>query len=198
MEPLFLEDYHLVIAFNKPYGVLCQFTRDQPGQKTLAEYGLPKGVYPLGRLDMDSEGLLMLSNEPAMNGSLLKPSNAHPRAYQVQVEGIPNQRELDELCEGKIVIQGHHCLPCKACIIDPRPEIPPRVPPIRVRREIPDTWISITLTEGKNRQIRKMTAAIGHPTLRLIRVSIGGFSDPSITAGQWRILGPLEIGSIGF
>jgi 23S rRNA pseudouridine2457 synthase len=178
----------LVIAFHKPYGVLCQFTPDQPGQRTLAEFGFPKDVYPLGRLDMDSEGLLLLSNEAGLNGKLLDPSNAHPRTYLVQVEGIPDPMALDHLCSGTIIIRGHRCLPCIASILDPRPNIPPRDPPIRVRHEIPDTWLSITLTEGKNRQVRRMTAAIGHPTLRLLRVSIGGFSDASLLPGEWRVI----------
>ena len=187
----------MVIAFNKPYGVLCQFTPDQPGQKTLAEFGFPAGVYPLGRLDMDSEGLLLLSDEPGMNGTLLAPQNAHPRTYHVQVEGIPDQRALQQLGGGSLVIRGHRCLPCNVSMLQPPPRVPPRDPPIRVRKEIPDTWIAITLTEGKNRQVRRMTAAVGHPTLRLIRVAVGGFSDESLMAGQWKALSDPEIASIG-
>ena len=187
----------MVIAFHKPYGVLSQFTPDQPGQRTLAEFGFPPDVYPLGRLDMDSEGLLLLSDEPGMNGRLLDPKNAHPRTYYVQVEGIPEPQALVWLSGGMIVIRGHRCLPCEASILDPRPQVPPRDPPIRVRKSIPDTWIRITLTEGKNRQVRRMTAAIGHPTLRLLRVAIGGFSDPSLSAGQWKILGEREIKAVG-
>jgi 23S rRNA pseudouridine2457 synthase len=164
----------MVIAFHKPYGVLCQFTPDQPGQRTLADFGFPKNVYSLGRLDMDSEGLLLLS--------------AHQRTYLVQVEGIPDSSAMTVLGEGAIVIRGHQCLPCEAKILPHRPEIPPREPPIRVRKEIPDTWLQIKLTEGKNRQVRRMTAAIGHPTLRLIRIAIGSFSDPSLTPGAWRKL----------
>lgn len=162
----------------------------------MAEFGFPKGVYPLGRLDMDSEGLLLLSDEPGLNGRLLDPSNAHPRTYHVQVEGIPDRMALGRLCSGSIVIRGHRCLPCTASILDPRPEVPPREPPIRVRKEIPDTWLSITLTEGKNRQVRRMTAAIGHPTLRLLRISIGGFSDASLLPGEWRELDVSETPSI--
>ena len=151
----------MVIAFNKPYGVLCQFTPDQPGQRTLADFGFPKNVYPLGRLDMDSEGLLLLSDESGLNDRLLNPKHAHPRTYLVQVEGVPDSSAMRLLEEGSIVIQGHRCLPCQAVILSHRPEIPPRDPPIRVRKEIPDTWIQITLTEGKNRQVRRMTASIG-------------------------------------
>jgi len=178
----------MVIAFHKPYGVLCQFTPDQPGQRTLADFGFPKHVYPLGRLDMDSEGLLLLSDEAGLNDRLLNPKHAHPRTYLVQVEGIPDAPAIRILSEGCIVIRGHRCLPCEAAILSERPAIPPRDPPIRVRKEIPDTWLRITLTEGKNRQVRRMTAAIGHPTLRLIRVAIGGFSDPSLVPGNWRKL----------
>lgn len=182
----------MVIAFHKPYAVLCQFTPDQPGQRTLADFGFPKNVYPLGRLDMDSEGLLLLSDEPGLNDLLLHPRHAHARTYLVQVEGIPNPGAIRKLSEGSLVIRGHPCLPCEASIPSPRPDIPPRDPPIRVRREIPDTWIRIILTEGKNRQVRRMTAAIGHPTLRLIRVSIGSFTNESFLPGAWKELAEEE------
>ena len=178
----------MVIAFHKPYGVLCQFTPDQPGQRTLADFGFPKNVYSLGRLDMDSEGLLLLSDESGLNDRLLNPKHAHQRTYLVQVEGISDSSAITVLGEGSIVIRGHQCLPCEAKILPHRPEIPPREPPIRVRKEIPDTWLQIKLTEGKNRQVRRMTAAIGHPTLRLIRIAIGSFSDPSLIPGAWRKL----------
>ena len=180
----------MVIAFHKPYGVLCQFTPDQPGQRTLADFGFPKNVYSLGRLDMDSEGLLLLSDESGLNDRLLNPKHAHPRTYLVQVEGIPDSSAINVLGEGSIVIRGHQCLPCEAKILQHRPEIPPREPPIRVRKGIPDTWLQIKLTEGKNRQVRRMTAAIGFPTLRLVRVSIGGLrlADLGIKEGQWREL----------
>jgi 23S rRNA pseudouridine2457 synthase len=182
----------MVIAFHKPYGVLCQFTADQPGQRTLAEFGFPKDVYPLGRLDMDSEGLLLISDEPGLNDLLLHPRNAHPRTYRVQVEGIPDDAAIRRLREGSLVIRGHRCLPCQAAVLDPRPDIPPRDPPIRVRKEIPDTWIEIKLTEGKNRQVRRMTATVGHPTLRLIRAEIGSLSCPGLAPGVWRELDTAE------
>jgi len=175
----------MVIAFHKPYGVLCQFTPDQPGQRTLADFGFPVNVYPLGRLDMDSEGLLLLSDEAGLNDRLLNPKNAHTRTYLVQVEGIPDATAMRVLTEGSIVIRNHRCLPCKAEVLTSRPDIPPREPPIRVRKEIPDTWIRMQLTEGKNRQVRRMTAAVGHPTLRLVRSSIGGFSISSLSPGTW-------------
>lgn len=187
----------MVIAFHKPYGVLCQFTPDQPGQRTLADYGFPKNVYPLGRLDMDSEGLLLLSDEPGLNDRLLHPRNAHTRSYLVQVEGVPNPTAIHKLSNGSLVIRGHRCLPCEAEILSPRRDIPPRDPPIRVRKEIPDTWIQIKLTEGKNRQIRRMTAAVGHPTLRLIRTDIENFSDTALKPGVWRKLNPEETASAG-
>jgi 23S rRNA pseudouridine2457 synthase len=177
--------------------VLCQFTADIPGQRTLAEFGFPENVYPLGRLDMDSEGLLLLSDEPGLNDRLLNPRNAHSRTYLVQVEGIPDASSIRSLCDGSIVIRTHQCLPCEASIVSPRPVISPRIPPIRVRREIPDTWIEIKLTEGKNRQVRRMTAAIGHPTLRLIRTAIGSLSDKNPEPGAWRELTGDEITRIG-
>jgi 23S rRNA pseudouridine2457 synthase len=187
----------MVIAFHKPYGVLCQFTPDQPGQRTLADFGLPKNVYPLGRLDLDSEGLLLLSDEPGLNDLLLHPRNAHPRTYLVQVEGVPNEAAIRKLGEGALVIRGHCCRPCDASILSPRPDIPPRDPPIRVRKDIPDTWIRIQLTEGKNRQVRRMTAAVGHPTLRLLRTKIGSFSAESLIPGAWRELNPEERTLVG-
>ncbi|MFD2255296.1 pseudouridine synthase [Luteolibacter algae] len=178
----------MLIAFHKPYGVLCQFTPDQPGQRTLAEFNFPKGVYPLGRLDMDSEGLLLLSDEPALNNKLLDPEHAHVRIYWVQVEGIPDEADLQRLSNGSIKVKNHLCLPCIAKILSPQPQIPERIPPIRVRKNIPDVWIQIELIEGKNRQVRRMTAAVGHPTLRLMRTKIGNFQDHNLLSGTWRIL----------
>lgn len=142
---------------------------------------------------MDSEGLLLLSDEPGLNNLLLHPRNAHPRTYLVQVEGIPTAAAIRELTEGSLMIRGHRCLPCEISIPFPRPAIPPRDPPIRVRREIPDTWVEIKLTEGKNRQVRRMTAAVGHPTLRLIRTKIGSFANiSSAESGTWRELTTVE------
>lgn len=177
----------MLLAFNKPYGVISQFTPEEPGQRTLAEFGFPSGVYPIGRLDLDSEGLLLLSDEPQWNARLLKPSRGHTRAYWVQVERIPGPEALQKLERG-ITIQTHKTLPCKARILEPRPDVPPRDPPIRFRKKVPDTWIEMVLVEGKNRQVRRMTAAVGHPTLRLIRVAIGGFRPENLHAGEWREL----------
>jgi 23S rRNA pseudouridine2457 synthase len=183
----------MVIAFHKPYGVLCQFTPDQPGQRTLAEFGFPPKVYPVGRLDLDSEGLLLLSDEAGFNHTLLDPVNAHPRTYLAQVEGIPTSQALATLARGGLEIQGHRTRPCVARILDPAPAVLPRDPPVRFRKAIPTSWLELCLTEGKNRQVRRMTAAVGFPTLRLIRIAIGGFSGRGIVVGEWRELGSAEI-----
>ncbi len=183
----------MVIAYHKPHGVLCQFTPDQPGQHTLAEYGFPAGVYPVGRLDMDSEGLLLLSDEPGFNNRLLDPVRAHPRTYHAQVEGVPDDEVISRLSCGGLLIQGHSTRPCRARLLDHAPEVPPRDPPVRFRKLIPTSWLELELIEGKNRQVRRMTAAVGFPTLRLIRVAIGGFSAPDLAAGSWRILNADEI-----
>jgi 23S rRNA pseudouridine2457 synthase len=221
---------YMLIAFNKPYGVLSQFTDDGSPNRTLAGFGFPKDVYPIGRLDADSEGLLLLSDEPEWNEQLLHPHHAHEREYWAQVERIPTPKALEKLERG-VSIQGRKTLPCRAWILEPQPEvgctvpcapqvrwgeslsspglkndlgsteslptkmtnhtvikIPPRNPPIRFRKNVPDCWIGLKLTEGKNRQVRRMTAAIGHPTLRLVRVRIGSFRLDDLPAGQWRIL----------
>jgi 23S rRNA pseudouridine2457 synthase len=177
----------MLIAFHKPYGVVSQSTPDGSPNKTLAEFGFPKGVYPIGRLDADSEGLLLLSDEKDLVDRLLNPKNAHIRAYWVQVEGIPTQETMNELQNG-VTIQGYRTLPCKAKVLSPRPTIPPRDPPIRYRKSVPDTWIELELTEGKNRQVRKMTAAVGYPTLRLIRVRIGELGLGELPLGKWKEL----------
>ncbi|HUA66698.1 MAG TPA: pseudouridine synthase [Alphaproteobacteria bacterium] len=194
----------MIIAFNKPFGVLSQFTNDGSKNRTLAEFGFPKNVWPVGRLDADSEGLLFLSDEPGLNQKLLHPSRAHKREYWVQVERIPKPEKLKTL-ESGVVVQGRKTLPCQAWMIEPQPVvadadhppemlpgravISPRNPPIRFRKSVPDCWIAMELVEGKNRQVRKMTAAIGHPTLRLIRVRIGQYWLNDLPPGQW---GPLS------
>lgn len=186
----------MVIAFHKPYGVLCQFTPDLPGQRTLAEFGFAAGVYPVGRLDLDSEGLLLLSDEPGFNNRLLDPKTAHPRTYLAQVEGIPTGDALRRLERGGLEIQGYRTRPCRARLPEPAPEMPPRDPPVRFRQAIPTSWLELQLTEGKNRQVRRMTAAVGFPTLRLIRIAIGGFSGRAIGEGTWKVLAPDEIREI--
>jgi 23S rRNA pseudouridine2457 synthase len=213
----------VLIAFHKPFGVLSQFTGDLPRQcastaggppnRALAEFGFPKNVYPIGRLDAESEGLLLLSDEPEWNEKLLHPRHAHEREYWAQVEKIPTPESLKKLEKG-VLVQGRKTLPCRAWLLEPQPEIrwgeatdepghssqetargdarptaiPPRHPPIRFRKSVPDCWIGLELVEGKNRQVRRMTAAIGHPTLRLVRVRIGNFWLDDLPPGQWRVL----------
>jgi 23S rRNA pseudouridine2457 synthase len=177
----------MLIAFHKPYGVLSQFTPDQPGQRTLAEFNFPKDVFPIGRLDQDSEGLLLLGNEPGLVKRLLDPRHGHPRTYHVQVEGNPDDAALRKLAAGGIDLKGHRTLPCRARRLGD-PGYPPRDPPVRYRKSVPDSWIELVLTEGKNRQVRRMTAAVGFPTLRLIRAAIGGFQLEEVTHGIWREL----------
>ncbi len=182
----------MLIGLHKPYGVLSQFT-PEPGSRwrTLSDFGLPPNVYPLGRLDADSEGLLLLSDEPGLNTRLLDPAQAHRRQYWVQVEGVPTDAVLQTLARG-VVIEGRSTRPCHAGRLDPAPALPPRVPPIRVRKSIPDSWIALELIEGRNRQVRRMTAAVGHPTLRLVRARIGHFELGSLAPGAWRGLSPRE------
>ncbi len=181
----------MLLAFHKPYGVLSQFTPDGSPHRTLAEFSFPRLVYPLGRLDADSEGLLLLSDEPGLNSRLLDPEKGHGRTYWAQIERIPTTDSLQTLSQG-VVIEGRQTLPCRAWWLDPQPTVAPRVPPIRVRKSVPDCWIGLELTEGKNRQVRKMTAAIGHPTLRLIRIKIGGLELGSLAPGNWKELSPGE------
>jgi len=181
----------MLIALHKPYDVLSQFTPELPGQRTLAECNLPPGVYPLGRLDRDSEGLLLLSDERALVDRLLHPRHAHPRTYHVQVEGVPDAAALEQLQRG-VVIEGKRTLPCRARMLEPQPDIPPRVPPIRARKSVPDCWIALELIEGRNRQVRKMTAAVGHPTLRLMRVKVGTFELGALPPGAWQELNAAE------
>ncbi len=187
----------VLIALHKPYGVLSQFT-PEPGSKwrTLAEFNLPANVYALGRLDADSEGLLLLSDEPGLNFGLLDPAHAHRREYWAQVEGIPSAEALTRLERGGIVIDDYQTLPCQARLLDPAPILAPRTSPIRVRPNVPDRWLSLALTEGKNRQVRRMTAAVGHPTLRLLRVRIGQFALGDLASGAWRELTPAERGAV--
>jgi 23S rRNA pseudouridine2457 synthase len=191
LQPGFALENLMLIAFNKPYGVLSQFTDDGSGNRTLAEFNFPKNVYSLGRLDADSEGLLLLSDEPNLNAELLHPNREHRRIYWAQVERIPSRDSLEKLAQG-VVLQGRKTLPCRAKMLDPQPEIPPRNPPIRFRKSVPDCWIALELAEGKNRQVRRMTAAIGHPTLRLIRVQIGNFKLRNLSPGEWKLLDSAE------
>ena len=183
----------VLLAFHKPYGVLSQFT-PEPGSRwrTLADFGLPCGVYPLGRLDADSEGLLLLTDETALNARLLEPSQRHPREYWVQVERVPAPASLAKLTRGQLDLGDFRTRPCRARLLDVAPDLPPRNPPIRVRKTVPDAWLSLELIEGKNRQVRRMTAAVGHPTLRLVRARIGQFALGALVPGQWRELTAAE------
>jgi len=185
----------MLIAFNKPFGVISQFTDDGSGNRTLAGFDFPKGVYSLGRLDADSEGLLLLSDEPALNQKLLHPSRAHQRIYWAQVERVPAADSMKQLAGG-VMVHGRKTLPCRAWVLDPQPEVPPRVPPIRVRKSVADCWIGMELIEGKNRQVRRMTAAVGHPTLRLVRIQIGKLRLDKLKPGNWRTLSSDERGLV--
>ena len=172
----------------KPYGVLSQFTKELPEHQTLADlYAFPGDVYPVGRLDADSEGLLLITNDKALNNKLLNPKFQHWRSYWVQVEGIPEDKDLMPLRAGvTITVRGekHVCLPAKVKAIPEPQTLPERNPPIRERKQIPVSWVEISLQEGKNRQVRKMMAAVGFPVLRLIRASIEGLSLSSQIPGS--------------
>ncbi len=176
----------MLIAFHKPYGVLSQFTADGSPNRTLAEFGFPKSIYPIGRLDADSEGLLLLSDETSLNARLLLPEHKHRRVYWAQVERVPSPLDLSRLEQG-VVIQGYKTKPCNARLILP-PNLPERTPPIRFRKSVLTSWIELELIEGKNRQVRRMTAAIGFPTLRLVRVQIGHFQLGDLGQGKWKVL----------
>lgn len=165
----------MLIVFDKPYGVLSQFTSDGSANTPLGAFDLPKDVYAIGRLDADSEGMLLLSDEKGLTSTLLDPKRAHPRTYFAQVENVPSAAAIEELAAG-VRIKSGLTLPAKVGLLDVAPPFGPRTPPIRERKHIPTAWLSLTLTEGKNRQVRKMTAAVGHPTLRLVRVAIGDLS----------------------
>jgi 23S rRNA pseudouridine2457 synthase len=174
----------MLIAFNKPHGVLCQFTdRSTPPRRTLAGYGFPAGVYPAGRLDFDSEGLLLLTNDGALAHRLTDPAHKLPKTYHVQVEGLPTAMQLAQLRAG-VVLNDGPTLPAQAQqLVDP--VFWPRNPPVRSRKTVPDAWVELILREGRNRQVRRMTAAVGLPTLRLVRVAVGSWSLGGLGTGQW-------------
>jgi 23S rRNA pseudouridine2457 synthase len=181
------------LLLNKPYGVLTQFSDASANPRpTLKEYVPIPDVYPVGRLDLDSEGLLLLTNHGTLQHRLSDPQFGHPRTYWVQVEGIPELAVLEALRHG-VPIQGYQTRPVQVQPLALPPEVPPRDPPIRVRQSIPTTWIEMTLTEGRNRQVRRMTAAVGLPTLRLIRVAIAHLTLKGLAPGKWRHLSEPEI-----
>lgn len=184
-------------VISKPYGYLSQFTKEVPDHKVLSDlFQFPKDVYPVGRLDRDSEGLLLLTNDKRMNKDLLDPNSKKKKTYWVQVEGIPSNSDLDTLRNGRLSIRinkkDHKCAPAKLRLLGDTVEMPDRNPPIRERENIPTYWVQIELTEGKNRQVRKMFAKIGYPVLRLIRVKIGGIAIDGMQIGDVRELTKIE------
>lgn len=183
------------ILLYKPYGVLCQFT-DEEGRPTLSDFGpFPKDVYAAGRLDFDSEGLLLLTNDGRLKQRLLDPENRHPKTYLAQVERIPTEDALAQLRNG-VLIDGKKTLPANVTLLDHEPDFPPRPVPIRFRKNVPTAWLRITLHEGRNRQVRRMTAAAGFPTLRLVRIEIGNLSIDGLKPGEHRYLTAPEVSSL--
>ena len=177
----------MLIAFNKPYGVLCQFTdRSLPARRTLAMFGLPADVYAAGRLDHDSEGLLLLTDDGALAHRITDPRHKLAKTYRVQVEGTPQPAQLEALRRG-VVLNDGMTLPAQAQCID-TPALWPRDPPVRFRKTVPDAWLELVIREGRNRQVRRMTAAVGLPTLRLVRVAIGDWRLEDLQPGEWRRL----------
>ena len=175
-----------LIRFNKPYDVLPQFT-DGEGRPTLADYIDLPGVYPAGRLDRDSEGLMLLTDDGRLQARIADPRHKLPKTYWAQVEGIPEDAAFAALRKG-VDLKDGPTRPAKARRIEEPPGLWPRTPPIRVRKSVPDCWIELVLTEGRNRQVRRMTAAVGHPTLRLIRYRIGDWALDGLAPGQWEAI----------
>ena len=176
-----------LILFNKPYGVLCQFSDGGEGKPTLAGFGLPPGVYPAGRLDLDSEGLLLLTGDGRLQARIADPKHKMAKTYLVQVEGEVSEAALEALRKG-VQLKDGMTLPAEAERIDD-PALWPRDPPVRFRKTVPDGWIRLTIREGRNRQVRRMTAATGHPTLRLVRWRMGEWTLDGLAPGEWRVAG---------
>ena len=175
-----------LILFNKPFGVLSQFTdtRSPSKRATLSDFIDVKGVYPAGRLDRDSEGLLLLTDDGRLQARLSDPRFKTEKTYLVQVEGAPGEDDLEPLRRG-VTLKDGRTKPARAGLIAP-PDLWPRDPPIRVRKSVPDSWLSLTISEGRNRQVRRMTAAIGFPTLRLVRWQVGQYSVGGLAPGAWQ------------
>lgn len=180
-----------LILLNKPYGVMSQFT-GEPGQRTLTECGLPAGVYAAGRLDADSEGLLVLTDDGATQHRLADPRFKQPKTYLAQVEREPDAHALAALAAG-VDLGDFVTRPCSARCVDPPGWLWPRDPPVRFRKSVPTAWVELILTEGKNRQVRRMTAKVGYPTLRLVRVAIGDWQLGDLSPGQWREISPPSV-----
>jgi len=178
----------LLIAFNKPFGVACKFS-PEPGKRTLADYIDVPGVYPAGRLDTDSEGLLLLTDDGVLQTRIAEPKHKIAKRYWAQVEGSPTEEALAKLRAG-VNLGDFTTQPAEACLIDQPGDLWPREPPIRFRAKIPTAWIELTIREGKNRQVRRMTAKVGFPTLRLVRASVGKISVRGLALGAWRELPP--------
>ncbi|CAM5635981.1 pseudouridine synthase [Rhodanobacter lindaniclasticus] len=178
----------MLVALNKPYGVLCQFT-DSQGRATLADFVAQTDVYAAGRLDRDSEGLLLLTDDGALAHRLTDPRHKQPKTYLAQVEGSIDEAALSRLRRG-VTLNDGPTLPADARLVDEPDWLWPRDPPVRFRAAIPTRWLSLTLREGRNRQVRRMTAAVGFPTLRLIRVQIGDHALDGLAPGESRIVSP--------
>jgi 23S rRNA pseudouridine2457 synthase len=182
------------IALHKPYGVLCQF-RDASGRRTLASLVPIPDVYPAGRLDHDSEGLLLLTEDGALAHRLTDPRFAHPKIYLVQVERVPGAMALESLRAGVLLRDGM-TRPAQVELLETEPRLPDRPVPIRFRKNVPTAWLRLSITEGRNRQVRRMTAAVGHPTLRLVRLAIGPVSLGDLAPGQWREIFTHELAAL--
>lgn len=193
--PKFPASHHRHLLFYKPYDVLTQFT-DEANRRTLKDYIPIPNVYPVGRLDRDSEGLLLLTSDGRLQHRLSDPKFHHPRTYWAQIDRIPTDADLEPLRRG-IDLKDYRTRPAKVRLIE-EPHLPLRDPPIRFRKSVPTSWIELVLTEGKNRQVRRMTAAIGFPTLRLVRVAIGSLQLDELQPGAWRELDAIELEQIQF
>jgi 23S rRNA pseudouridine2457 synthase len=183
----------MLIAFNKPFGVICKF-RPEPGRPTLADFIKIPDVYPAGRLDTDSEGLLLLTDDGALQTRIAEPRYKLAKTYWAQVEGSPTEDALAKLRKGGLDLGDFRTQPAGARLIDEPVDLWPRDPPIRYRAKIPTAWLEITLREGKNRQVRRMTAKVGYPTLRLVRAQIGDISVAGMKLGEWREIEPAAVG----
>ncbi|HEY9856972.1 MAG TPA: pseudouridine synthase, partial [Stenomitos sp.] len=185
---------HRYLMLNKPYDVLSQFSGENPAE-TLKGYVEVPGVYPVGRLDKDSEGLLLLTDDGGLAHRLTDPRFEHPKTYLVQVERVPDVAALEALRTG-VVIEGQRTLPAEFELLGEPPELPERPKPVRFRKNVPTAWLRVVLREGRNRQIRKMTASVGHPTLRIFRIGLGPLSLGDLPVGQWRELTAEEVASL--